>query len=178
MNTNTANLIPLTVPVPPEPLLEDALGYTGKARYFAAWWQPEGDESMTGDGLTTTTGQWMGYLSYIQHARVAPMLMNYCLGSSDGPADHWLIFDRQERKAYIALRHAAQKFLSSQWPTPTSPINAKTLEELGHVINRWLSADNDVTVADVLAWMESNRKAVAALDTWLDEQEEPARSAK
>ena len=171
MDLNNANLTPLSIPVPPEPRLEQAVGYNGKARFFATWWQPEGDEAMVGDGIMTSTGQWMGYLAYVEHARVYSELMNYELGASDCPAEYWLLIDRQERKAYVTSPEGAQKFLASQWPEEEITLSPAQMDEMLATLDRWLAEDRQATVGELLAWMEANQKAIAALKTWLNEAE-------
>ena len=63
--------------------LPRALGYEGRARWLAAWWEPGGDEAMIADGRVEMTGDWYGFLTYTQHDRVAGALVDYNLGSSD-----------------------------------------------------------------------------------------------
>ena len=171
MKTNTTNLIPLAIPVPPDPLLEKALGYTRQARFFATWWQPEGDEAMVSDGAVTATGQWMGYLAYVQHPRVHPALGNYELGGSDGSAEFWLVIDREERKAFVARPREAQKFLAGQWPEAAVSLKPEQMNALMEALDRWLAESHNATVGEVLEWMEANQKAVEALKNWLNDTE-------
>ncbi|NMC84435.1 MAG: hypothetical protein GYA58_04030 [Anaerolineaceae bacterium] len=176
MEINTANLIPLSVPVPPVPLLEEALGYTRKARFFATWWQPEGDEAMVSDGIVTATGQWIGYLAYIEHPRIYSELCRYELGASDCPAQFRLVIDRVERKGYVARPADAQKFLARQWPEEATTLNPAQMDQLLEALDRWLAEDRQATIGDVLAWMEANQNAVAALQAWLNETEITTRN--
>lgn len=55
--------IRIDAPVPPEPILENAVGYHNQrgARHIALWWEPAGDEVMVSDGFVTFTGHWPGY---------------------------------------------------------------------------------------------------------------------
>ena len=80
----------LNIPVPPAPVLEQAVGYRNYrgARYLALWWAPCGDEAMVSDGLVTFTGLWPGYLAYVQHRAVHPQVAAYHLGSSEDPAEY------------------------------------------------------------------------------------------
>lgn len=175
MEPQMMNLIPLSIPVPPEPLLERALGYTGEARFMATWWQPEGDDAMVSDGLTTATGQWQGYLAFVDHEAVHLHLMDYELGSSERPARHWLVIDRQERRAWIGKNGDARAFLQAQWPENHRPLSPEEMQELWEGVNRWLANTRDATVGEVLEWMEQNRQAVAALTQWLDGQKEQSQ---
>ena len=97
-------LTQLDIPVPPAPILEQAVGYenTHNARYLSLWWEPAGDEAMVSDGFVTFTGHWAGYLAFIHHKLLYHHLAIYNLGSSDDPAEYRLVVDLQERKAYIA----------------------------------------------------------------------------
>ena len=171
MDDSTKTLIPIDMPVPPDPLLEQALGYTRQARYIATWWQPEGDEAMISDGIVTATGQWMGYLAYIEHPRVYPALTPYELGASDCPAEFWLVIDRDERKAFVARPWEAQKFLSRQWPEAQISLKPEQMGDLMEALDRWLAEDRNATVGEVLEWMEANRKAVDTLKNWLNDTE-------
>ena len=48
-------MLQLNIPVPPAPLLEQAMGYQNyrNAHFLALWWEPCGDEVMVSDGLVT-----------------------------------------------------------------------------------------------------------------------------
>ncbi len=165
----------LSIPVPPGPLLEQALGYTGQARFFAAWWEPCGDEAMVSDGCTTATGEWQGFLAYVQHPSIYPALVRIDLGSSETEAQAWLVIDRQERKAWIAKPKDARAFLGQQWPQSEQVLHIQDLDQLLElVVDRFQQMDT-VTVQDVMCWMENTQKAVAALTAWLNEQEQPLR---
>ena len=45
----------LAIPVPPEPILEQVVGYRNdrNAHYLALWWEPYGVEAMVSDGFIT-----------------------------------------------------------------------------------------------------------------------------
>lgn len=117
--------IPLPHPVPS--VFEEALGYDGEARFVAFYWTPVGDEAMFDDGRSGGTGDWMGFLAYVErpsidaslHVPVAPGSPEYVcinLGSSEFEADWWLVVDREERRAYLAPVAEAREFLAQQWP--------------------------------------------------------------
>src|ERR687887_2170819 len=105
-------LTPLKVPVPP--MLGNAIGYTGDARYVAFKWTPSGDEAEYFDGRMSATGNWQAFLAYIQHPAVSPYLEDYDLGSSDSQAKHALILDREQLEVFIAPVKEAEKFLMQQ----------------------------------------------------------------
>ncbi len=112
------NMIPemihLAIPVPPAPVLERAVGYQNirNARFLALWWEPAGDEAMVSDGFATFTGDWPGYLAYVQHKAVYQHLVSYNLGSSDEPAEYHLVINLLERKAYMARSRDAEMVLA------------------------------------------------------------------
>jgi hypothetical protein len=107
-------LIPLEIPVPP--MLSKAISYTGEARYVSFQWTPYGDEADYSDGRLSGTGNWQGFIAYIQHPVVSPFLKEYDLGSSDNKASHALILDRNKLEVMIAPVKEARVFLSEQWP--------------------------------------------------------------
>ena len=169
----------LSIPVPPDPLLEQALGYTGQARFFATWWEPCGDEAIISDGRTTATGEWQGFLAYVQHPIIYPALYRIDLGSSETEAKAWLVIDQQERKAWIATPKDARSFLAQQWPQcgpGSAPIlHIEDLDQLLDLVIDQFKQMDTVTVQDVMHWMETTQKAVAALTAWLNEQAQPLR---
>lgn len=70
---------------------------------------------MVSDGLVTFTGLWPGYLAYVQHKSVRPLLTEFNLGSSENPADYHLIIDLVERRAFVAPCKVADRFQATQW---------------------------------------------------------------
>ncbi len=166
-------LIELNILVPPAPVLEQAVGYQNyrKARYFALWWEPCGDEAMVSDGFVTFTGLWSGYLAYVQHHHVHPRLTAFNLGSSEESAEYRLIFDLEERRAYIATCREAENLLTSQWgnlqekPVTISQTEMeKLLADLTEQLSHFPSMD------ELLSQMAEDQQNVKTLLQWLDEQ--------
>ncbi len=157
----------LSIPVPPDPLLEQALGYTGQARFIATWWEPCGDEAIVSDGRTTATGEWQGFLAYVQHPIIYPALYCVDLGSSETEAKAWLVIDRQERKTWIAKPGDARAFLAQQWPQSEPGRRSCTSRT-------WISCWNwsidqfrqmdTITVQDVMHWMETTQESRGGAD--------------
>jgi hypothetical protein len=116
---------PLAVPVPP--MLEEAMGYTpfgrDEARFVTFFWSPFGDEAYFDDGWTSGTGDWQGFLAYVEHLAVWPALgaNRFQLGSSEEVNTHRLLLDRLERKLYLVEDRAACLALSRQWPKSFQP---------------------------------------------------------
>ena len=170
-------MIPINIPVPPEPILERAVGYPDDvgARYLSLWWEPVGDEAMLSDGsvTTTTTANWMGYLAYIHHNAVYPHLASYNLGSSDDPARYHLLIDLVERKAYIALCRDAEKILEEIWWLEADENEKMTLtdEDSAALVKLFKEALQGTPEDDELPpSMEEEHQAVMELTRWLDDQ--------
>ena len=156
MTKHNDSLTYLKVPVPPN--LEEALGYDGKARYVAFYWEPAGDEAMFDDGRISTEADWRALLIYLRHPTTEPLFVLSCwecqgrgttnqlenepcptcggagvlpfnIGNSEQEADYWLILDRQERKLYTAPVATACRFLQKQWP-PLRPLPTEDQERI------------------------------------------------
>lgn len=166
-------LIPLSIPVPPAPLLERAVGYRRETegRFLALWWEPCGDEVMVSDGLVSFTGHWPGYLTYVQHRRVYPHLTGFNLGSSDGEAEYRLVIDRQEGAAYVLPARQADRLLSTQWERSGAPDipQVLSLKDLEAVLEKIAQEWRAPSTADVMAQMKEDQAAVQALRDWLDQ---------
>ena len=163
----------LNIPVPPAPILEQAVGYRNyrNVRFLALWWEPCGDEAMVSDGLVTFTGLWPGYLAYVQHRAAHSQLAAYNLGSSEDPAEYRLVIDLENRQAFIAPCKEAEGLLTSQWGTSrekpvaiSSEEMEKWLADLSEQLSRFPSMD------ELLSQMAEDQKHVATLQHWLDEQ--------
>lgn len=163
----------LNIPVPPAPVLEQAVGYRNYrgARYLALWWEPCGDEAMVSDGLLTFTGLWPGYLAFVQHRAVHPQVAAYNLGSSEEPAEYRLVIDLDQRLAFIAPCREAEGLVTSQWgnpqekPVTISPAEMETwLADLTEQLSHFPSMD------ELLRQIAEDQKHVETLQHWLDEQ--------
>jgi hypothetical protein len=102
-------------------MLEDAMGYSrfgeDEARFVTFFWSPFGDEAYFDDGRTSGTGDWQGFLAYIEHPSVGPALgaSRFQLGSSEEVNTHRLLLDRLERKLYLVEDRAGCLVLARQW---------------------------------------------------------------
>ena len=128
-------LTALPIPVPLS--LEKALGYSGKNRYLALWWEPAGDEAVWDDGQTSTDACWQAFLAYVHHPVVEPALRPYDLGSSDGPGQHRLLLDLIERRTYIGTTAEVSRFLHAAVPLPS--VSLETLNDLLAQLHRELA---------------------------------------
>jgi hypothetical protein len=172
---DTEGLVQLEVPVPPQ--LEQAIGYEGNGRFVSFTWTPYGDEAYFDDGRFSGTGDWDGYLTFVQHPAVAPLLAGYQLGDSDREAKHALVLDRQERKLYAAPMREAGSFLDRQWPPIPNPEPVTmTKEEVEHAvldalnIENWAEVSSVLDTAEITARMQKHQELVAQMKHWLDQQ--------
>jgi hypothetical protein len=158
-------LTPLAAPVPP--MLEEAIGYNGEAHFVSFHWTPGGDEAYYDDRQRAGTGEWQGYLAFVQHPVVKPLLAQYNLGDSDREAQHWLILDRHTRKLYVALVKDARTFLEQQWPK-AEPINM-TQEEWTALVKKVKNVRlKEPDMKDIYRQFEEQQKLVEALQNWLN----------
>jgi predicted DNA-binding protein (UPF0251 family) len=161
-------LTPIIAPVPP--MLEKAIGYSGEARFVSFHWTPGGDEAYFDDGQSGGTGNWQGYLAYVQHPTVHPLLAHYDLGNSDSEAHDALILDRQERRVYIASIKDAGTFLAQQWPK-VEPIHL-TKEEWEamktRIIAEMKQKQQNIDMDEIHRQIEEQYALVEALQNWLN----------
>lgn len=86
-------LTPLDVPVPP--MLAQALGYSGTARFVALYWDAEIGEARFDDGQTDEEANYEAWDIFINHAAIAPSLEDYEVGDPY-PAKHFVLLDREK----------------------------------------------------------------------------------
>ena len=158
----------MALPVPVPPMLEEACGYTGQARYVALYWGA-GDEAYVDDGQMSTTGEWEAYLTFVWHWSVAPSLQGYDLGSSEEEARHWLILDREQRQLSIAEVSVAQRVLRAQWgPASWERMPVISAEDLVRLIQEISSQMKAVNQKQIIAKIREQQQRVAAMQMWLD----------
>src|SRR5581483_6855994 len=164
----------LTLHVPVPPMLEQALGYEGSATWVSFYWEPAGDEAMYDDGRVSGTGEWDAFLVYTRHRRGAPSLAPYNLGSSDAPAHHRLVLQRQTRTLYIAPASEAARHVQAQWPIVSgmAELTAADVERLSQeyqraIQERLLRPQEDI-IAEVEARMALHVRELEELTIWLD----------
>ena len=102
----------LVVPTPP--MLVEAIGYPGRARYVAFYWTPYGDEVIYTDGRFSADGHWDAWLLFTRHRTIAPHLQAYNLGNSDEEATHWLLVDREACAMYVGAAREVLALLRGQ----------------------------------------------------------------
>ena len=167
--------ISLHIPVPPAPILEQAVGYPDEvgARYLSLWWECANDEVILSDGAEIIYGDWEGYLAYVHHKAVYPHLTYFNLGSSDEPAKYHLLIDLILRKAYAVSDRDAERIMDESLQREADEIEKMILsdEDEAALIKAFEEALQETDVDDeLLPSMEEERQAVQELTRWLDDQ--------
>jgi hypothetical protein len=153
--------------VPPQ--LEQVVGYTGESRWFSLCWTCLGDTVLYSDGRASGTGHGWGYLGYVRHPSVAPLLRELDLGSSEEDGRSQLVIDRVERRAYFADAAEARAFLRGQWP-PDEPVEltAEQWQEVVEEIRQRMLAGPLPSMGDLMQQMRDHSALVADMVRWLD----------
>lgn len=156
------SLTPLDLPVPP--MLEEALGYVGTARWVAFHWTPYGDELQYDDGTLSADGSWHAWLTFVRHLRIAPVLAPYHFGNSEEEAQHWLLLDRETRTVFVGAVVDAQQCLRQAAP-PVLTLDAVT----ALLATIRAHASTPPTLQALVAHaLQREHQLVTALKDWLD----------
>jgi hypothetical protein len=140
----------------------------GEARFVSFRWTPGGDEADYDDGQRAGTGEWQGYLAYIQHPTIHPLLDQYNLGSSESEAKHALILDRQDRKLYVAPIKDARAFLAQQWPE-LEPVHMTQEEYLAMVTQTLKNVKfREPDIEEIQKRIEEQYRRVETMQNWLN----------
>jgi hypothetical protein len=175
--TKHVDAAPVRVAVPVPPMLEEAIGYTGPARFVAFSWTPYGDEAEYTDGRYAGTGHWDGFLAYIQHPTIAPKLRPFDFGSSEAEATHTLLLDRDQRILYIAPAEKTDGLLRTQWPEPTPVRMTKAALEKATREARAKShhAAQTITPDAIMERLRQHHAVLREMQTWLDQHPSPVQ---
>jgi hypothetical protein len=90
------------------------VGYRGRARYVAWWWEPCGDELAWmddhGSAAVGLADNWRWLLE------VRPWLeaMQVDCGSADGQGQHVLVHDRRDNRLFSAPRQAGLRWIEAR----------------------------------------------------------------
>jgi hypothetical protein len=159
---------PLPISVPPQ--LEQVVGYPGDARWFSLCWTCCGDTVLYSDGRSSGTGHGWGYLGFVRHSSVAPLLHDLELGSSEQDASDLLLLDRAERRAYSADAAETRAFLREQWPAE-EPVELTTeqWEQIVEEVRQRMLARPLPSMGDLMEQMRQHSALVAEMVRWLDQ---------
>lgn len=106
---------------------ELAVGYDGTARFVAFYWDPIGDEAVWDDGLASSDGNWHIYLDVVDALPLTDE-QHALLGSSDNPASHRLVLDRETRKLYLLPKQTASTLLRGEQHPPAPTLSPEEIE--------------------------------------------------
>lgn len=186
----------LYVPVPP--MLAEAIGYTGHvfgqpldARWIGFYWAMSGDEANYDDRRASGTGEYTGYLAFVDHPKVAVHLRHFDFRSSETQPRDYLLLDRAEHRLYALPVGLAQQFLQLQWreegqpsdnqPGTASNLTGALIEDLTAALD--LNTWQEVTPPDdfntqVMAAMQRQSQLVHDLVEWLNRQQKSLSSER
>src|SRR5262249_52306375 len=97
---------------------EHSLATRRPRRWLALWWEPAGDELAFRDGVASGAGRpdhWP-YLGYMDDRQIHAWLIEHQvdLGSSEEPATHALVVDRDTDRAWVAPMPLASAIVRDQ----------------------------------------------------------------
>jgi hypothetical protein len=162
-------MIKIALPVPPG--FERLCGYAGEHRYVAVFWGG-GDELYYTDGCLTATGDHMGYLTLMHHAVGWSYFHPYRFGSSDEPAEHYLLMDTVERVFYVGSARQVESFLrETQMPKVAHQVrmSREEWEELDKHIRQQLASMPMPTMDEICAAIAEEQERSVELARWLDQ---------
>jgi hypothetical protein len=160
----------LVLPVPPG--FEQVMGYPGNRKWVAFYWMPFGDELEFDDGHSAGTIDWPGWLAFVRHRLVWPLIKAYDFGSSESGAIHWLLLDRQARQFYVVEKRAVSDFLQSfkrQIKSEPVEISHDQIELLHHLFQDGLQEQRAaIKIDDARQMVADKRNRVDKMVGWLD----------
>lgn len=173
MRVENISLKKLAVQAPP--MLVEAVGYPGPARYVSFYWTPCGDEVMYSDGRLSADGHWHAWLLFTRHRAIAPHIAPYNLGSSDEEATHWLLVDRETCALYIGTPGEVLPVLRGQYADQEQPREAQgegipreiTLEDFRSLIDSFVEVSGPKP-EEIIAAMRRQDALTEELRVWLD----------
>jgi len=158
---------------------EDALGYPRAFRWVAFFWEPCGDEAIFDDGYCSTDGNPWGFLQFILHPNVKPLLSDCHLGSSDSEATHWLLCDLESRDVFVGEKAEVKAFLVNEVkkyvPEGRLPVNSRVeispeeMDELLTKIREQMQQVPTPSVAEIQEKIRRDKEAVEKLVAELGE---------
>lgn len=154
------------VPVPPK--LEAALAVDDLAGdQIGIWWDVCYQTVRCFDGHLEGDGSLLGWLSYVQHDRVAPFLEPYALGQAGERASHCLMLDRAVGKMAVAPIGVARLYLRNRAGEPvTAPgrLDRAAIFELARACPELTECD--IPGADAV--LREYRESAGELWEWLE----------
>ena len=156
------------LPLPLPPMLLDAAGYTGGARYVALFWMPYGDELMLADGQITATGWWPAFTTLAHHPLGQIILGPFELGSSDSEAAHWLLADRLAGTLDVGLELDVRQLLATQPSELAAAAHELGADRVRRLLIDQFKTPRALSPTEVHAQLERSRRLLDELRDWLD----------
>ncbi len=163
------------LPLELAPMLLEALGYQGAARYVALRWSggASGDVVYS-DGTTTATGWWPAWrLLVSEHPSDGPSsTATTSWTRSEDPADqvpHWLLCDRFEQTLWVGLARDVEALLCTQPSELHAAARIVGGEQVAAVLRRQLEQAPLPSRAQIEAQMRHKRALLDQLRAWLDD---------
>ena len=161
--------------MPAPPMLAEAIGYPGRARYVVLYWTPYGDEVIYTDGRLSADGHWHAWLLFTRHRTIAPHLQAYNLGSSDEEATHWLLVDRETCVLYVGTPGEVLRVLRGQYadqapdgkPQGEGISDEITLDDFRSLIDSFVEISGPKP-AEIIEAMRKQDALTEELRVWLD----------
>jgi hypothetical protein len=155
---------------------QDALGYPGGFRWVSFYWEPCGDEAMYDDGFSSGDCCGWGFLDFVRHPRVAPLLAGKDLGSSEDAHVHRLLCDLEGREIHVGERLEVVKFLAEEVQrrvghVPKPILEFDDIEEILERVRNLGDASPGPSIEQVEQHMREEEAAVAAMVAELDQAE-------
>ncbi len=181
MKIEDANLKQLAAAAPP--MIAEAIGYPGRARYVAFYWTPYGDEVIYSDGRLSADGHWPAWLLFVRHSSIAPHLEAYNLGSSDEEATHWLLVDRVNCTMYVGTPGEVYPVLKAQFASQVEAAEMPedeqtreiTLEDFRSLIESFVEVPGP-RPEEIIEAMRKQAALTEELQVWLDSKPFPKSS--
>ena len=178
-----AGMTPLFLPVPP--MFEKSLGYKGESRFVAFYWEYFDEVCFHDTSLNSGTLDSAGWLLFTQHPFVRLHLHSFDFGSTDFPARHWLLLDRESRRFYVGERETIESFLDAE-AYPDAKTAARQGPETTITLDQFIAmAGNieevlgqDLFPIELLKRLQEQQAVCSELREWLEEKAEKRKSGK
>lgn len=165
-----SDITKLILPVPPG--FGQVMGYSCNRKWVAFFWSPYGDELEYDDGHSAGTIDWPGWLAFVRHRLVWPLIKAYDFGSSESEATHWLLLDRQARQFYVGDKTSVSNFLQSfvrQFRSESMEVSADQLENLAQLLRDGLQEQRvQIKAEDIQKRVDEKGRRIEAMVHWLD----------
>jgi hypothetical protein len=160
-------MTPLPILVPQQ--LEEAVGWSGDARWISVCWSSCGDAPWIEDGRSSQTATPWAMLAWWRHASVAPHLRHLDLGSSEADGTQRLLLDRQERRTFVADTTEARRVVRDQWPAePEVELTADQWQQIVEEVRQQMLNRPLPSMEQLVEQLKRNSELVGEMIRFLD----------